>query len=133
LLNGNTSAKTVASLQAIPSLFKTYFCNILVGTSPVTPIYSSHVNSLTPAGGSSGYAETFPNIAAYQVWVANVATIQKAGGNPWMGLVWDGGAASAPYLDQVQSSITQIILKDSFLKPYAGNIIERVTTYALIV
>lgn len=146
LLNGNTAAKKVASASAIPYIPRTYFCNTLLNSgNPPTPIYSSHTPDLSPQGGfqstAAFYLETFPNIQAYQVWCANVAAILAAGGNPWTGLVWDGGNGSrsatgvpiAPYLDQNQSQITQIILKDSVLKPYAGNIWQRITTYALCI
>lgn len=131
LLNGNTSAKIVTTAAAIPRISKTYFCNTLINTGPPpTPIFSSHVNSLTPSGGILGYAETFPTIANYQVWVANVLAILAASGNPWNSpnLVWNGAD-----LTQAQANVTQIILKDSVLKPYGGNIWSRMTTYALII
>ena len=134
LLNGNTGARVVASVQAIPLIFEAHFCNTLINSgSPQTPVYTSWTNSLTPLGGTSLFNETFPTIANYQVWMANVKAIQAANGNPWTGLVWDGGAASAPYLDQNQSLITQFIIKDSDLKQFSGNIWERITTYALAV
>ena len=146
LLNGNIAAKRVVSASAIPSIPKTYFCNTLVNTGVTpTPIYSSHTQDLSPAGGyeavTAFYLETFPNVEVYKVWCANVAALIASGGNPWNGLVWDGGNGSrsatgipvAPYLDQVQANITQFILKESVLKPMAGNIWARVTTYALAI
>ena len=134
IINGNTGARVVASVQAIPLIFEAHFCNTLINSgSPQTPVYTSWTNSLTPLGGTSLFNETFPTIANYQVWMANVKAIQAANGNPWTGLVWDGGAASAPYLDQNQSLITQFIIKDSDLKQFSGNIWERITTYALAV
>lgn len=140
LFNGNTAARVVASPSAIPLITKTYFCNTLVNSgNPPQPIYSSHTNTLVPQGGyelSQGLAlETFPNVQAYKQWTVNVATILKAGGNPWTGLVWDGGngLAVSPYLDQPQNQITQIILDDCEIRPYMGNIWERITTYVLTV
>jgi hypothetical protein len=144
LLNGNIAAKIVTSASAIPTIQRAYFCNTLVNTGATpTPIYSSHVLDLVQSGGfqSDGvfYLETFPSIQAYQVWCANVQAFIASGGNPWNGTVWDGGnrdangVAKSPYLDQSQSAITQMVLKDSILKPFAGNIWSRMTTYALFI
>jgi hypothetical protein len=144
--SGGNAINIVTSKEAIPIIKRTFFCNTLINsinppaTSP-QPIYTSDTdNSLTPSGGyNNQYAETFPNIQAYQVWIANVQAIVAAGGNPWTGLAWDGGngrysatgEAVWPYLDQNQAQITQLVIKTSDLKDYAGSIIDRVTTYAL--
>ena len=146
LLNGNTAAKYVTSASAIPYISRTYFCNTLENTGETpTPIFSSHTSDLSPQGGyealNAFYLETFPNVQVYQQWCNNVLARLAVGGNPWAApnLVWDGGKRTntgipqTPYLDQTHTLITQIILKDSVLKPYAGNIWSRMTTYALTI
>lgn len=129
LLNGNTSARIVSSIGAIPIIPRTFFCNTTFNNVSV-PAYESHVDSLTPTGGFNGvYIQTFPTVEQYIVWCNNVSAIYAAQGNPWSSLlVWNGKD-----MTQAQASVGQIVLKESFLKPYAGNIIARITTYALTI
>jgi hypothetical protein len=127
LINGNTAAKSVTLAGAIPIIPKTYFCNTVPGSG--TPAFESHTTSLTPTGGYNGvYVQTFPTVENYIVWVNNVTGLYAAGTNPWTSLVWNG-----ENLSQTQSQVGQIILKESVVKPYLGNIWERTTTYALMI
>ena len=64
--------------------------------------------------------ETCPTRENYIAWIA------KAASDGWTGTVWDG-----TYANQGTATISQFILEDSRLEAYAGNIIDRITTYIL--
>lgn len=120
--SSGTLINVVASMGAIPSLYKNYFFATLGGVTQ----FNLYTNSLVPVGGvtigSSVYPQTMPPTVAYQGWISNVQKTDGTGG--WNTAAWNGK-------DLTQANVGQFVADDSFLEVHAGNIIARVTPYVL--
>lgn len=122
--SGGTLASTVYSLAEIPLVLKTNFVTVLTGVAQA----SVRINSLVKQGGDNiggvPYLETLPDREYYQKWIANAVA------NKWASTAWDG-VTGLGYTTGTASTVGQFVIQESTLQPYAGNIIARVTTYAL--
>lgn len=116
--SGGTAVNCVYKITDIPLVTKSIFCVALSGT----PDYTNRTQSLIVAGGASigglSWYQTWPTKGHYQSWMANATT------NGWASTVWPGNVDSA-------SAYGQLVVEDSNIQPYLGNIVCRVTMYVL--
>jgi hypothetical protein len=126
--SGGNAINRVTSKGAIPILRRTPW---LVTYPFGTPLPNYEAKSLTPAAGLGGYFPTLPTIEQYQSW-CGIATAfyaaLAAGTATWDEThppIWDGASSA-----DITSG--QYRLANSRLQDYAGNIVTRVTTYALV-
>jgi hypothetical protein len=135
--SGGTPIKTVSSKGLIPLLRRTPWLATYGGVANV----NQEAKTLVPAGGIAGegasfYLPTLPTLGQYQAWCA-VATAFLAA-NPLV--AWTDGAlntnvgATPPVWNG--SSTTDILsgqyrFANSKLVDYAGNIVARITAYAM--
>ena len=126
--SGGAAVTAVISKGAIPQLLKTPWLAMYSasGGAPWTPILNDEAKALVPAAGVSGYYPTLPTIEQYQAWCV-IAAAFLAAGSTWDAThppVW-GGAS------QTDVTAGQYRLEDSRLVEYEGNIIARMTPYAM--
>ena len=115
--------KTAAAKGAIPILRRTPW----LATYNGAVLLNDEAKALTPAAGVQGYLPTLPTIEQYQAWCAIAATFY-ASGTAWDEThppKWDGASSTDVLSGQFR-------LANSRLVDYAGNIVARVTTYALV-
>jgi hypothetical protein len=120
--SGGTNIVKVAAKGAIPILRRTPW----LATYGGAVLANDEAKSLVPTAGVMGYLPTLPTIEQYRLW-CGVATAFLAGAVAWDEThppLWNG-ASSADVLSG------QFRLANSRLIDYAGNIVARVTTYAL--
>ncbi len=122
--SGGGAVTVVSSLAAIPIIPKGNFVAVQSGAA----VPSIRVSSLVKKGGDTvgglAYDETLPDREFYQKWIANAIA------SGWAATAWDG-ASGVGYTAGTASTIGQFVIKESQIQPYAGNIIARVTAYAL--
>lgn len=126
--SGGAAINVVNSKGAIPILRRAMWLAKTLGGAVVP---NEEVHSLVPAGGIAGiggfYPPTLPTVEQYQAWCA-IAAAFYAGSVTWDAThppLWDGVSSS-------DVSSGQFRLTNSKLIDYAGNIISRVTAYALV-
>jgi hypothetical protein len=129
--SGGAALTRVAAKGQIPILPKTPWLELWSanGMAPWTAILYAEAKALVPAAGliiDSTYYPTLPSIEQYRLWCA-VATAFVAGGTVWDAThppLWNG-------VDATDVLSGQYRLDDSRLEDYAGNIVARVTPYAM--
>ena len=120
--SSGTAIVTATAKGAIPILRRTPW----LATYNGTVLANDEAKSLVPAAGVSGYQPTLPTIEQYQAWCA-IADAFYTSGTAWdetHPARWDGASKT-----DVTSG--QFRLANSRLVDYAGNIVARVTTYAI--
>lgn len=134
VLDSSGAAITVvASMGSIPTINKKYF---LVANAEGIPVGATGIrtNSIVPVNGKNIngtiWFQTLPQLATYLQWILNAAPYLTTTPPAWTQTtppVWNGisdnGAAATE---------GQIVMDDSILQPFAGNIIARATPYILI-
>lgn len=121
--SGGAAIKIVTSKGAIPILRRTPWLATFAGAA----LLNDEAKSLVPAAGVGGYQPTLPTIEQYRQW-CGVATAFIGSGTDWDEThppLWNGADATDILCGQYR-------LANSKLIDYAGNIISRVTTYALV-
>ena len=125
--SGGNPIATVTSESKIPSNARQIFTNAFASTGATIPY--SEVNDLVPAGGatvgSATYIQTFPTLNNYKLWCAAAAPFLARS------TAWDATNPPAWNGASTATNFGQWIYEDSTLANYAGNIIQRVTKFAL--
>ena len=119
---GTTPIVTVTSKGSIPILF----ANRWLATNAGVIVPNDFAKALVPAGGVSGYQQTVPSVGQYQSWCA-VSAAFIAGAVAWDSShppAWNGASTTDVLSGQFQFA-------DSKLVDYEGNIVARVTPFAL--
>jgi hypothetical protein len=132
--SAGNAINTVTAEGNIPSITKKYFL-VCTAEGVSTGANGIRTNSIVPVGGkligTTQWFQTLPQLATYLQWILNAAPYLSAtppaawsNTNPpiWNGTSDNGNAATEG----------QIVMDDSTLQPYIGNIIARVTPYVLI-
>ncbi len=129
--SGGTAIVRVADKSRIPILRRTPFLATAAGVANV----NQEATSIVPAGGIAGtggfYPPTLPTLEQYRSWCAVATTFYAslaAGSATWDNThpsIWDGVSTS-------DTTSGQWRFANSKLVDYAGNIVSRVTAYALV-
>ncbi len=117
-----TGSRIVSSKGAIPIIRRTPWLATYGGAA----ILNDEAKSLVPAAGVAGYLPTLPTSEQYRSW-CGIANSFLSGSVAWDAThppVWNGTSTT-----DVTSG--QYILNNSKLQDYEGNIVARVTAYAL--
>lgn len=120
--SGGSAITCYTSKGKIPIVRRTPWLSTYGGTAVV----NAEAKSLVVAAGVGGYLKTLPTTEQYIAWCA-IATTFMAGSVVWDAThppLWDGASTS-----DVTSG--QFVLENSRLEDYEGNIVCRVTAYAL--
>ena len=134
ILDSSGNAVTVVSaMGAIPTINKKYFLvatanGISVGANGIRTNSIVQLNGKTI--GSVNWFQTLPQLATYLQWILNAAPYLSPTPPAWTQTtppVWNGTSDNG-----AAATEGQIVMDDSILQPYAGNIIARVTPYILI-
>ena len=113
--SSGAAVNCVFKLADSPRVKKSIFYAVAGGATMRT-------NSLTPSGGIIGggttYLETMPITTAYQGFIGNAVS------NGWSSTVWGGSSNTI-------GTVGQLVVEDSTLEPYLGQIVARVSMYVL--
>lgn len=130
--SGGSAVNCVYELSDISIIAKSIFCVANSGT----PDYTNRTQSLTPSGGvtvgTTIWYQTQPTKSVYQSWMSQAGSVPGTSGVGWNGIAWPGddnaindGSTGAGH------DYTQLVAEASVIKPYFGQVVERITVYVL--
>jgi hypothetical protein len=132
--SGGSGITIVSEMGAIPTINRKYFYQVQF-ENVSTAANGIRTNNIVQAGGKAvgnlTFFQTLPQLATYLQWILNAAPYLSptppAAWSQTTPPVWNGTSDNG-----AAATEGQIVMDDSSLQPYVGNIIARVTQYVLI-